>query len=50
MESTFSIIYLSPDKPMIAAKSHRAAELKLVSIPLTIDGNSRVVTFVLSER
>lgn len=44
-----SVIYLSPNKPVIAAKSHRAAELKLVTVPLTVDGNSGIVTFVLSE-
>lgn len=48
---TFSspVIYLSPNKPVITAKSHRAAELKLVTVPLTVDGNSWIVTFVLSE-
>lgn len=42
-------IYLRPDESLIAAKSHRAAELKLVSVPLAIDGNSWVMTFVLTK-
>lgn len=42
-------IYLSPNKAVIAAKSNRAAQLKLVAVPLAVDGNSRIVAFVLSE-
>lgn len=51
MERTFSspTIYLSPNEAVIAAEGNRAAELKLVTVPLTVDGNSRIMTFVLSE-
>lgn len=34
---------------MITTKSHGAAEQKLISIPLTIDRNSWVMTFILTE-
>lgn len=44
-----SPIYLSPNKAVIAAKSNGAAELELVTVPLTVDRNAGIVTFVLSE-
>lgn len=42
-------VYLCPNESLITAKSHRAAQLELVAIPLTIDRNSWVMTFILPK-
>lgn len=42
--------YLGPDEALIAAERHGAAQLKLVSVPLTVDRDAGVVTFILTER
>lgn len=44
-----SDFYLCPNESLIAAKSHGAPQLKLVTIPLTIDRNSWVMTFILTK-
>lgn len=41
--------YLCPNESLITAKSHRAAQLKLVTIPLSVDWNTRVMTFILTK-
>ena len=41
--------YLCSNESLVTAKSHGAAELKLVTIPLTIDRNPRVMTLILTK-
>lgn len=41
--------YLCPNKALVTTKSHRAAQLKLVTISLTVDRNSWVMTFILTK-
>lgn len=42
-------VYLCSDESLITTKGHRAAKLKLVTIPLSIDRDSRIMTFVLTK-